>query len=53
MTITNNIIRKIDVIRTTPEIELGIRSVFNCAYVNGAKYNNFYFEDIQITDSVS
>ena len=40
-------------IRTTPELELGYRAVFTVCEINNSKYDNFYFEDIQITDNVS
>lgn len=45
--------RRIDVIRTHPYIELGVRSVFSMAFNEGAEFSDFLFEDIQIYDDVT
>jgi hypothetical protein len=51
--VKNVVVRRIDVVRTTPYVELGIRSVFNMAINEGCPFSNFLFEDIQIYDDVT
>ena len=51
--ISNGVIRKIDVVRTTLDKEYGINSIFGVSYAGAIVYDNFYFEDIQVYDDVT